>query len=139
MSALRPSICKATRVLSPRRFLHQTTAVRMAPYKDDMDRESLKPKAHEYTQSGTDDDVAAHKNASFNPAETSPEAEKDMAAECAARKGKQNALDSSPADINFAKGGAKSGVEGGAGPPQPPERTNKSSGVGKGPKGKTYK
>ncbi len=47
-----------------------------------MDRESLKPKAHENTQSGTDDEVAQDADAAFNPRKTDP----DSAMESAERK-----------------------------------------------------
>ncbi|KAI1422528.1 hypothetical protein F5Y12DRAFT_717223 [Xylaria sp. FL1777] len=107
MSGLRTSVFQSARLLPSRtsRLLHQTAVGRL-PYKDDMDRESLKPKAHEYTQSGTDDEVAAqHGDAAFNPDKTAPEHERETAAEGAAQKGKQNPLDSSPADHDFAKGG----------------------------------
>ncbi|KAI1827004.1 hypothetical protein F4861DRAFT_464400 [Xylaria intraflava] len=134
MSALRTSVFQTARILPSRasRLLHQTAVCAM-PYKDDMDRESLKPKAHEYTQSGTDDEVAtAHSDAAFDPKETSPESEKETAARGAAKQNKQNPLEASPADYDFAKGGA----EGAEGAPQPPGRSKKS-GAGKPPKGKT--
>ncbi|KAI0813144.1 hypothetical protein GGR55DRAFT_599226 [Xylaria sp. FL0064] len=108
MSGLRTSIFRNARILPSRtsRLLHQTAVSRLPPYKDDMDRESLKPKAHEYTQSGTDDETAAaHGDAAFNPNKTSPEHERDTAAQGAAQQGKQNPLQSSPADHDFAKGG----------------------------------
>jgi len=111
------------------RLLHQTAVSRMPPYKDDMDRESLKPKAHEYTQSGTDDETAAeHSDAAFNPNKTSPETEKDTAAEGAKQKTKDNPLESSPANHSFAEGGkgtseskpsiGKSKKSGGSHPPK---------------------
>jgi hypothetical protein len=78
----------------------QTSALRRA-YKDDQDRESLKPKAHEYTQSGTDDQAAANEDAAFNPDKTSPEAAK----ETAGKGGDGNPLESSPANKDFAKSG----------------------------------
>ncbi|KAI3320297.1 hypothetical protein HD806DRAFT_538487 [Xylariaceae sp. AK1471] len=111
MSALRTSIFQTARILPSHasRLLHQT-AVSRIPYKDDMDRESLKPKAHEYTQSGTDEETAAkHDDASFNPNKTSPESAKDTAAEGAKQKGKQNPLEASPANHGFAEGGKDKG------------------------------
>ncbi|KAI0429339.1 hypothetical protein F5Y09DRAFT_261372 [Xylaria sp. FL1042] len=109
MSGLRTSIFKTARILPSHtsRLLHQTAVSRLPPpYKDDMDRESLKPKAHENTQSGTDDETASqHSDAAFSPSETSPEQERDTAAESAAQQGKQNPLQASPADHDFAKGG----------------------------------
>ncbi|KAI1122650.1 hypothetical protein F5Y10DRAFT_70904 [Nemania abortiva] len=129
MSSLRHPIFQTTRPL-PRhttRLLHQSGVLR-APYKDDMDRESLKPRAHEYTQSGTDDETARqHGDAAFNPDKTAPENEKNTAGEGAAQKGKQNPLESSPADHDFAKGGRES--EG-----KPQHGKKKKSGGGDAPK-----
>ncbi|KAI0908238.1 hypothetical protein F4824DRAFT_500919 [Ustulina deusta] len=130
MPSLRASVFQTARILPSHasRLLHQT-AVRGAPYKDDMDRESLKPKAHEYTQSGTDDETASeHGDAAFDPDKTSPEHEKDTAAEGAAQKGKGNPLESSPADHDFAKGG-RSGAE-----DRPEYGKSKKSGGGNAPK-----
>ncbi|KAI1310702.1 hypothetical protein F5Y03DRAFT_392148 [Xylaria venustula] len=130
MSALRTSVFHSARLLPSRtsRLLHQT-AVSRSPYKDDMDRESLKPKAHEYTQSGTDDETAAaHGDAAFNPNKTSPEHEKDTAAQGAAQQGKQNPLESSPADHDFAKGG-RTDTKG-----NPQYGSSKRSGGGNAPK-----
>ncbi|KAI0186668.1 hypothetical protein EV127DRAFT_483985 [Xylaria flabelliformis] len=127
MSGIRTSIFRTARVLPSHtsRLLHQT-AVSRIPYKDDMDRESLKPKAHEYTQSGTDDEMAAqHDDAAFNPNKTSPEAERNTAAQGAEQKSKQSPLDASPADHSFAKGGEAKG-EGG------PQRAEKSKSSGSG-------
>lgn len=78
----------------------------MRAYKDDQDRESLKPKAHEYTQSGTDDQ-AAQTDAAFNPNKTSPESAKDSAG-AGSGSGGDNPLDVSPADKKSAKAGAGS-------------------------------
>lgn len=144
MPVLRPSIMfQRARILpSPptsRRLLHQTAAARRPPYKDDMDRESLKPKAHENTQSGTDEEVAVeHSDAAFNPRKTAPETEKKAAAEGAAQKGKQtDPLASSPADHDFAKGGGAEG-EGkstrGADKNGKGNEKEKSSGAGNPPK-----
>ena len=46
------------------------------PYKDDQDRESLKPRPQESTKSGSDSDIASHPDA-YNPNKTRPNAEKD--------------------------------------------------------------
>ncbi|KAF2967155.1 hypothetical protein GQX73_g6458 [Xylaria multiplex] len=104
MSGLRTSVFQTARILPSRtsRLLHQT-AVSGIPYKDDMDRETLKPKAHEYTQSGTDDEGAA-------------------------QQGKQNPLESSPANHDFAKGG-HSGIQ-----DRPQPGKSKKSGGGSAPK-----
>ena len=48
------------------------------PYKDDQDRESLKPKSTEGSKSGTDNG-AAHSSAAFDPSTTSPEGAKEKA------------------------------------------------------------
>ncbi|KAL7622082.1 hypothetical protein AAE478_007584 [Parahypoxylon ruwenzoriense] len=82
------------------RQMHQSAAPRV-PYKDDMDRESLKPKSHEYTQSGTDEAVATKKDASFNPHKTDPDTEK----EAAAAESNGNPLEDSPANKDFAEAG----------------------------------
>ncbi|RYP67693.1 hypothetical protein DL771_007100 [Monosporascus sp. 5C6A] len=82
-----------------RALLHRSAAAR-APYKDDMDRESLKPKAHENTQSGTDDQAAQNEDAAFNPDKTSPESER--AAADAGNKPNTNPLEESPANQGFA-------------------------------------
>lgn len=95
------------------------------PYKDDMDRESLKPRAHENTQSGTDDETARqHGDAAFNPKKTSPETERDTAAQGSER----NPLASSAADHSFAKGGQDGGEA------QPKRGKTKKSGGGDPPK-----
>ncbi|KAI1814881.1 hypothetical protein GGS20DRAFT_376067 [Poronia punctata] len=114
MSALRTSVFRSApaRLLPSSRItqiqtrlLHQT-AVNRIPYKDDMDRESLKPKAHEYTQSGTDDETAAkHDDAAFNPKKTSPEEAKDTAEQGAKQQNKDSPLESSPANHSFSEGG----------------------------------
>lgn len=97
------------RMPDPRHLVHlgwtrelqisQTT--RMA-YKDDQKRESLKPKAHDYTISGTDEEVAASEDAAFNPNITSPEAAKETAGE---GDGAGNPLEFSPANKEMAGGG----------------------------------
>jgi len=57
---------------------HGTAALRQA-YKDDQDRESLKPGRQETSKSGGDG-VAAHMETAFDPNTTGPEEEKDAAA-----------------------------------------------------------
>ncbi|KAI0518083.1 hypothetical protein F5B22DRAFT_645333 [Xylaria bambusicola] len=131
MSGLRTSVFQTARMLPSctSRLLHQTAVCRM-PYKDDMDRESLKPKAHEYTQSGTDDEAASkHGDAAFNPNKTSPDNARDTAAQGAAQQNKQNPLESSPADKEFAKGGSAPAVE-----DQAKSAQTKRSGTGNAPK-----
>ncbi|KAI8960437.1 hypothetical protein F5Y11DRAFT_266601 [Daldinia sp. FL1419] len=82
------------------RQMHRSAALRM-PYKDDMDRESLKPKAHEYTQGGTDEEVASKQDAAFNPHKTDP----DAAVDAAAAESNGNPLNESPANKGFAEAG----------------------------------
>ncbi|KAK0707538.1 hypothetical protein B0H67DRAFT_315760 [Lasiosphaeris hirsuta] len=43
------------------------------PYKDDQDRQTLKPRPSDSTKSGSDLDLSDHEDASFNPTVTSPE------------------------------------------------------------------
>lgn len=72
-------------------------------YKDDQDRESVKPRAQEYSKSGSDDATAAHDDAAFNPDKTSPETEKDTAGQGATAG---NPLETSPANKQAASGGS---------------------------------
>ncbi|KAI6083717.1 hypothetical protein F4821DRAFT_262719 [Hypoxylon rubiginosum] len=81
------------------RQIHRSAALRA--YKDDQDRESLKPKAHEYTQSGTDDEVASMNDAAFNPDKTAPETERAAAG----AGGDSNPLNESPASKSFSEAG----------------------------------
>ncbi|KAI0176541.1 hypothetical protein GGR52DRAFT_571504 [Hypoxylon sp. FL1284] len=81
------------------RSLHQSAALRA--YKDDMDRESFKPKSHEYTQSSTDEEVASNQDAAFNPNKTDPDTEKDTAG----AGNSANPLNESPANKGFAEAG----------------------------------
>ncbi|KAI0133669.1 hypothetical protein BJ170DRAFT_678603 [Xylariales sp. AK1849] len=109
--------------VTPARHL-QTTA-RLRAYKDDQDRESLKPKAHEYTQSGTDEGAAAQEDAAFNPDKTSPESAKETAGQ--GQEG--NELGVSPADKGVAEGGRGKEED------KPKQGGNKQSGGGSAPKG----
>ncbi|KAI1141516.1 hypothetical protein F5Y05DRAFT_372839 [Hypoxylon sp. FL0543] len=109
------------------RQIHQSPAL-SSPYKDDMDRESLKPKTHEYTQSGTDENIATKKDAAYNPHKTDPDSEVDAAA----AESNGNPLDESPANKGFAEAG--SGKE----EDRPHGGQKKASGGGDAPKkGKT--
>jgi hypothetical protein len=64
---------------NPYRPLHSTNVSRQ-PYKDDQDRESLKPRSKENTRSSSDGEIAeSHGDAAFNPNKTSPEEAKDTA------------------------------------------------------------
>jgi hypothetical protein len=56
---------------------HSSSLLRM-PYKDDQDRNSLKPKSTEGSKSGTDQGTA-ETDAAFDPSKTRPEEEKEAA------------------------------------------------------------
>lgn len=84
---LRSSAQARPHALAPRlRFLSPAAAAQgfhssprpQLPYKDDQDRESLKPKSTEGSKSGTDD-AAAQSSAAFDPSTTSPEGAKNKA------------------------------------------------------------
>jgi hypothetical protein len=66
-------------------------------YKDDQDRQSLKPRRSEGTKSGWDDEVAEKTDAAFNPKKTSPEDAKASAAS------NGNPLEASGANQEFSK------------------------------------
>ncbi|KAK8098523.1 uncharacterized protein PG998_014009 [Apiospora kogelbergensis] len=87
-------------ILSPRPL--STSSTRMA-YKDDQDRKSVKPRAHEYTGSGSDEEAANNADAAFNPDKTRPEQEKTTAS--AGGKTGDNPLEVSPANHEVSKGG----------------------------------
>ncbi|KAL7951854.1 hypothetical protein V8C42DRAFT_305428 [Trichoderma barbatum] len=80
------------------RLYHTSTTLRI-PYKDSQNRESLKPGSNDGTKSGRDDDVAAQKDAAFNPSKTSPEEER----EAAGQGNETNPLDASGANQEFSK------------------------------------
>jgi hypothetical protein len=82
------------------RQMHGGRALGM-PYKDDQDRESLKPRAQDYSKSGSDDATAANEDAAFNPSKTRPEQEKETAG--VGNEG--NPLEASPANKEFAESG----------------------------------
>ncbi|KAI1768602.1 hypothetical protein GGR53DRAFT_383046 [Hypoxylon sp. FL1150] len=102
-TALRARVGASLATNSTRRLaarpIHQSAALRA--YKDDMDRESFKPKSHEYTQGGTDEEVASKQDAAFNPNKTDPDSERGAAG--AASNG--NPLDQSPANKSFSEAG----------------------------------
>lgn len=66
-----------TSVPASTRSYHIATSLRL-PYKDDQDRESLKPRSTEGTKSGSDQG-AAESDAAFDGSKTSPEQAKDAA------------------------------------------------------------
>ena len=95
----------ATPATAPTGPLNLTTVRQYRPtadllsYKDDQDRQSLKPRPSEGTKSGSDDEVAEKTDAAFNPAKTSPEAEKDSAA----RASNGNPLEASGANQELSR------------------------------------
>lgn len=93
------------------RALHTSPAARL-PYKDSQDRESLKPRTAEHTQSGRDEDVAASTDAAFTPGKNDPEAETKAAQQ------NGNPLSASGANQELSK-------------PQGDEKTPNKSGAGK--------
>ena len=102
-----------------------------------MDRESLKPKAHEYTQSGTDDQVAQNPDAAFNPHKTDPDSERAAAAQKPDGSGEgegKSPLEESPANPAFA--GQTTGAQedrrpGGGGDPAKPSGASNPQKKGK--------
>ncbi|KAI0477460.1 hypothetical protein GGR56DRAFT_409997 [Xylariaceae sp. FL0804] len=114
-------------VLAARQQQLHTSAARGLPYKDDQDRESLKPRAHEHTGSGSDEEAAAHTDAAFNPDKTSPEAAKKTAEQ--SRSGHQNPLEVSPANRDVAEAGRGKEED------KPHGGQKRPSGAGDAPKG----
>ncbi|OTB09510.1 hypothetical protein M426DRAFT_6780 [Hypoxylon sp. CI-4A] len=126
-TALRACPTTSLKPATTSRLMHQSATLRL-PYKDDMDRESLKPKAHEYTQTGTDDDVAAKSDAAFNRHKTDPDTEVNAAA----AESNGNPLNESPANKDFAEAGRGKEED------RPHGGQKKASGGGSAPKkGKT--
>lgn len=72
-NAMRRTCPPGTRIASVRRSRLSTSAPRYA-YKDDMDKDSLKPKSTEYSKSGSDGE-AADTDEAFDPQKTSPESQ----------------------------------------------------------------
>jgi hypothetical protein len=58
--------------ISPTQSFH-SSALLQRPYKDDQDKDSLKPGSSEYSKSGSGDDQAAATDAAFDPNQTKPE------------------------------------------------------------------
>lgn len=98
MSALR-TLLRPSAKLAFRRPYTTTTALRI-PYKDDQDRESLRPRSTENTKTGSDQEVAgADPDAAFNPDKTSPE----EATRTAKKGGPGNTLEGSGANQELSK------------------------------------
>ncbi|KAK6850672.1 hypothetical protein PG987_000306 [Apiospora arundinis] len=115
---LRTSHPAATTLLSRRPL--STTPTRLA-YKDDQDRRSLKPRAHEYTGSGSDEEAAHNADSAFNPDKTRPEQERTTAG--AGGKAGDNPLEVSPANHEVSKGGQGAMED----KPQQGHKSNKST------------
>lgn len=96
--ALRPAATRlAGRSIPATRQYHPTAA--RASYKDDQDRQTVKPQSTEGTMSGTVNDVVDKKDASFNPKKTAPADEM----ESAGRESNGNPLEASGANQEFSK------------------------------------
>lgn len=78
-------------------FAYHTSRYLQLPYKDDQDRESVKPRSNEGTKS-SDDDAVAQTDTAFDPSTTSPEAEKDSANQEHKHKSGTSPLESSGAN-----------------------------------------
>ncbi|TFB07158.1 hypothetical protein CCMA1212_000730 [Trichoderma ghanense] len=111
----------------PRQY-HTTAALRL-PYKNSQDRQSLKPGTNEGTRSGRDEDVAAQKDAAFNPSKTDPESEK----EAAGRGNETNPLNASGANQEFNKPMGDTAQAQDTGPGKETRKGGRSGG-GSGPK-----
>lgn len=87
----------------PTRTYHNTASLRL-PYKDDQDRESVKPKSVEGGTSATDE-ATADTDAAFDPSKTSPEEQHAAADQQTGNSGKDsgNPLDSSGANPETSK------------------------------------
>ncbi|KAK4154364.1 hypothetical protein C8A00DRAFT_14496 [Chaetomidium leptoderma] len=93
--------------LSPILTKNYHATSRLAAYKDDQDRESVKPRRAEGTVSGNDGEVAEKADAAFNPNITKPEDAKAAAA----RESNGNPLDGSGASQGFSKPQKREEVE----------------------------
>jgi len=98
------------------------TTLNLMSYKDDQDRQSLKPRPSEGTKSGSDDEVAEKTDAAFNPNKTAPEEEKASAAN------NGNPLEASGANQEFSKPQS---------PEEPKDKSDKKTKSG-GSKGKKH-
>jgi len=125
-----------TKIASVRR-LHRTPRPLFAQ-KDAQDKDSLKPRRTEYSQSGGDDAAAATEKAAFDPNETSPEQETREADRESGKASQQssdpNPLDVSPANPDVSQ--PRSEQEGGAqsSPGDSSSGRARSSGAGSAPK-----
>lgn len=90
------------------------------PYKDDQDRESLRPKPSEGTKSGTDD-AAAESDAAFDRHDTDPESERKRGGKPLDASGANQELskpqgDEGKKEAEAGKGGDKSKASKGGSP-----------------------
>jgi len=58
---------------SPTQIHNFHSSARLGAYKNDQDKDSLKPRSSEYSKSGSGDDGAASTDAAFDPSQTKPE------------------------------------------------------------------
>ncbi|KAL6806592.1 hypothetical protein GGI42DRAFT_286898 [Trichoderma sp. SZMC 28013] len=116
------------------RLYHTSAALRL-PYKDSQDRQSLKPKSNNGTRSGTDDDVAAQKDAAFDPSKTKPTPESEL--ETAGRGNETNPLNASGANQEFSKPMGEGKQAHDTGPGKETRKGGKSGGGSPPKKGKT--
>ncbi|OCL09787.1 hypothetical protein AOQ84DRAFT_220425 [Glonium stellatum] len=95
---LRATCPPGTKIASVRR-LHRTPRPLFAQ-KDAQDKDSLKPRSTQYSQSGGGDDAAAAmEKAAFDPSETSPEQE-SKEADAESGKASQKSSDPNPLDVS---------------------------------------
>ncbi|KAL0941835.1 uncharacterized protein CTRU02_204599 [Colletotrichum truncatum] len=122
--ALRSANLKAVsslRAPAMTRTLAYTASTRFA-YKDDQDRNTLKPGSTEGTKSGRDQDVAEDSEA-FNPSTTRPETERESGGSDLEVSGANQGMSKPQGDSPGAKGGAgketrKGGKSGGGSSPK---------------------
>jgi len=89
--------------ISPTQSFHSNARLQR-PYKNDQDKDSLKPGSSEYSKSGSGgDDDAASSDAAFDPGQTKPEEQgKNVKRENG--RDENNPLDVSPANSKVSKG-----------------------------------
>jgi len=92
--SLHPRPIRTSATLQTRVF--SKTSFAAFPRKDSQDKDSINTEATEYTKSGTDDASARQEEAAFDPKNTDPQKEKDIAGDGNEKSG--NPLDVSPAN-----------------------------------------
>jgi len=103
-----------TILIPPHQRLYHPTPSSRQPYKDDQDRQSVKPRTHSGSNSASDSEVASHNGTSYSPKSTDPENESETAKkEAAGRGGAENPLELSGANKDLSNPPASSGTKGG--------------------------